>query len=623
MFRLQSPEEEQEEDSLSRVLREERAAGKRSLVGDYTAISPNRLVVLEGVGLVTNLDGTGGDSPSTQHRKALLDEMRRMQVDNPNEILRSPYTAMVIVRAYLPTLVDKGEKIDVEVRLPDGTEATSLAGGWLVQCNLVEKAVIQGRGVMSGHVRAKAEGPILIAAHDSDDESKVSLLMRGTIPAGAICMREAKPLSIHLRDDYRSVRMANRITKRIGERFHDYDEYGIRRPLARFVADSRIDLEVHSRYKENDNHYLDVVRNIAFNETKVERQLRMQRLRDELMKGPTAETAAIQLEAIGRDAIGVLKEGLTAPSLESRFHAAVALAYLGVDDGVAVLAEAADKERSFRVYAFAAMAALDGGEAYGPLMDLLDHPSTETRYGAFRTLTTLNPNDPSIRGEDMNEQFMMHVLPTHSSPMIHLTRRQKTELVLFGDNQRFAAPLAVNAGKHIWVTSQVGQDHVIVSRYEPGEPDRRIEVSTEIAEVLRAVVDLGASYPDVVQMLVQAEHQHNLPGSIAIDALPQAGRRYYRPNPNQLAGRDSDRVGHRNMTPNMFPQTNEEDADIPTEDELPSQQLDVEPNTDPEPLIEKASASIESQPTEETKPAPAKGRSLKKSFLSAVTAYDD
>ncbi|MCA9074267.1 MAG: flagellar basal body P-ring protein FlgI [Planctomycetaceae bacterium] len=621
IFRSQNPDEEKAEDSLSRVLREEQQAGRRSLVKEYTAISGNKMTILEGVGLVTKLDATGGDSPSTQHRKALLDEMRRRQIDNPNQILRSPYTAMVVVRAFLPALVDKGEHIDVEVRLPDGSEATSLAGGWLMRCDLVEQAIVEGRGVMSGKRLAYAEGPILVAAHARDEEANSSSLMRGVIPAGGVCLRESKPLTIHLRNDYRSVRMANRITKRIGERFHDYDEYGIRRPLAKFEADSRIDLEVHPRYKENDARYLEVVGNIAFNETKVERQLRIQRLRDELMQGPTAARAALQLEAIGRDASSVLKEGLTAPTLEARFHSAVALAYMGVDDGVPVLAEAADKERAFRVFAFAAMAALDGGEAYSPLIALLDHPSTETRYGAFRTLTTLNPNDPAIRGEDMNDQFIMHVLPTQAAPLIHLTRRQKTELVLFGDDQKFASPLAINAGKHIWVTSQVGQDHVVVSRYEPGKEDRRVEVSPEIAEVIRTVVDLGGTYPDIVQMLVQAEDQHNLPGTIAIDALPQAGRRYSRPAADQLASRNSARVGHQNMTPNIFPQTG--DAELPDQGELNDAETDEDDNPEEDSLSEEASASLIPASAETGDSAESDGRSLKKSFLSAVSAYDE
>ncbi len=643
LFRFQSPDDKPKEDSLSRVLDEERAAGRRSLIKDYTTISGNKMVVLEGVGLVTQLDGTGGDSPSTNYRKELLDEMRRMQIDNPNAVLRSPYTAMVIVRAYLPALVEKGEKFDVaSVRLPDGSEATSLAGGWLMECDLWEKQVVPGRGVMSGKRLARCEGPILITADLTGDKTKVSNVMRGTIPAGAVCLRDEKPLAIHLRSDYRSVRMANRMTQRIGKRFYDYDEYGIRRPLARFRADSRIDLEIHPRYKDNTPRYLEVVRNIAFNETKVERRLRTQRLQQELMNGPTAWKAALQLEAIGREAIPFLKEGLQAPTLESRFHAAMALAYLGDDAGIDVLAEAAAQERAFRVYAFAAMAALDGGEAYQPLIDLLQSPSIETRYGAFRTLTTLNPNDPAVRGEDMNEQFTMHLIPSEQAPLVHLTRRQKTELVLFGENQQFKTPLAISAGKHIWITSPTGQDHVVVSRHEIGKESRRIEVSPEIAEVIRTVVDLGATYPDVVQMLIQAERQHNLPGRIAIDALPQAGRKYYRPEGGQASGSRSTRVGHENLSPDIFPQTDEDisEGEATGIRETVSRDNDVARDTSAGDAVEgsKPVETVAKQPTppsdqaaeetsaEETSPDAAQSASRLPSLdtvLSKLSAYDE
>jgi hypothetical protein len=622
LFRFQSPDDAPDEDGLAGVLKDEQESGKRSLVRDYTTISGNTFVVVEGVGLVTQLDGTGGDSPTTNHRKELLDEMRRMQIENPNQWLRSPNTALVVVRAYLPALVDKGERIDVQVRLPEGTEATSLAGGWLLRCDLREKQVVQGRGVLSGRVLARAEGPILVTAAD---ESDASGLMRGTIPAGAVCLRDEIPLSIHLQKKHRGVRMADLLTKRIGERFHDYDESGIRRPLARFVADSRIDLEVHPRYEENVPRYIQVVRHIAFTESKVERQLRIQRLRDELRNAPTSSEAALQLEAIGRDAIPVLKEGLAAPSMEARFHAATALAYLGQDDGVEVLAEAAAQERAFRVHAFAAMAALDGSEAYQPLIDLLQHLSTETRYGAFRTLTTLNPNDPSVRGEPMGEQFTMHVIPSRQDPLIHITTRQKTELVLFGDDQRFLAPLAVNAGKYIWVTAQTGEEHVVVSCYEPDKEGRRVEVAPYVAEVIRAVVDLGATYPDVVQMLIQAEHQHNLPGTIAIDALPQAGRIYYRPPDDQLAGATSARIGHQNMSPNLFPQL-DENEEIPKEEGV-SDDIDMESES-----VNEAEEAADAQSAPETAAAspetlPKSGAPLglpnMKSVLSAISAYEE
>lgn len=624
LFRFQSPDEEPEEDALLRVEREERAAGKRSLVKDYTTISGNKVVVVEGVGLVTGLDGTGGDSPATNHRKELLDEMRRMHIENPNEVLRSPYTALVVVRGFLPALLEKGETFDVEVRLPDGSEATSLAGGYLMKCDLWEKQMVPGRGVMSGHRLARAEGPILISADVESAKPGDAGLMRGTIPAGAVCLREDKPLTIHVRSDYRSWRMADRIAKRIGERFHDYDEHGLRRPLAKFGTDARIDLEIHPRYKNNDPRYLEVVRHIAFNETKVERRLRMQRLQQELMNGPTAEQAALQLEAIGNEAVPILKEGLKAPSLESRFHSAMALAYLGIDEGMDVLAEAASQERAFRVHAFAAMTALDGGEAYQPLIDLLQHPSIETRYGAFRTLTTLNPNDPSVRGEDMQGQFTMHVVSSDQDPLIHVTRRQKTELVLFGKDQKFRTPLAINAGKYIWVTSRRGQDYVVVSRHEQGKPSRRLEIPPYIDEVIRTVVGLGATYPDVVQMLMQAERQHNLPGRIAIDALPQPGRVYQRPPAEQASGGRSTRVGHVNMIPNLFAPIDEE----PSEDaEAPSPETTEIEEPQPQPAAtEPPAAEAEAQgPNSEAAAVEEPGvrRSRLKSVFSAITAYDE
>jgi hypothetical protein len=555
LFRMQSGEDD-EKDALDRVVESELAAGQRSMIGDYTNISGMKMVVLEGVGLVTQLNGTGGDSPSSSERKTMLDDMRKRRVKEPNKVLASPSTALVLVRAYLPPLIKKGDTFDVEVRLPDGSEATSLAGGWLLKSDLVERAIVPGRGPMDGDLLARAEGPILISTGETSQESLAGVVRRGSIPGGAVSLRDDRPLTIHLKNDFRSVRMANLITKRIGDRFSSPDEYGIRRPLARFDTDSRLFLEVHPSYRENYPRYLEVIRSIAFNEKEVERHLRMQRLREELRHGATAFEASLQLEAIGREAVPILKDGLNAPSLEARFHAATALAYLGEADGVEVLYEAADQERALRVFALAAMTALENGEAHDQLTRLLDHDSIETRYGAFRALTTLNPNDPAVNGRTMSDRFKLHVLHCEAAPVIHITRRRKAEIVLFGEPQRLKPPLAVNAGNHIWVTGRAGEERVVVSRYEPGHEDRRLEVSTDIEDIIAAVVEVGGTYPDVVQMLVQAERQHNMEGRIAIDALPQAGRVYQRKGEEGAA-----RVGNQNYAPNLFPSTDEEESD--------------------------------------------------------------
>ncbi len=565
LFRFQSPDEDKQEEPLTKVLEESRKSGKTPLIGDYTTISGYKMVVLEGVGLVTKLDGTGGDCPSSSFRKTLLDNMRKWRVKEPNKVLQSPATALVVVRAFLPPLMKKGDTFDVEVRFPDGSEATSLAGGWLLKCDLAEQAVVD-QGVLQGEILAKAEGPILIAG-DGEDGSSVAMVKRGTIPGGATYLREERNLTMYLKSDYRSVRMANRIANKIGERFHDFDEYGIRRPLAEPETDTRIVLRVHPTYSENDARYMECIRHIAFNETQVERHLRIQRLKQELQQGPTALEAAIQLEAIGPAAIPVLKEALTAPSFESRFHAAEALAYLKDGSGVDVLAEGAGSDRAFRVFAFAAMAALPGGDAHAQLTELMNHPSIETRYGAFRALTTLNPNDATIPGKELNKQFKLHVVESSAEPLIHITRRRLAEIVLFGPDQRFRLPMTVKAGQRIWLTSPPGTSKLVLSRYEAGEKDQRHEVEPRIADVIEAVTAMGASYPDVVQMLMQAERQHNLPGQIAIDALPQAGRIYYREAEGDLHTTAPTHVGNRNLSPGLFSATEEDpDTEAPYEE---------------------------------------------------------
>ncbi len=103
-LRSQSPDDEE-----TSATEEFETKVETPFVGDYTQITGKNLIALQGVGLVTGLKGTGGNPPPSVHREALLREMRRRNVKNPNQILRKPSTALVIVKAYLPPLIRKGE----------------------------------------------------------------------------------------------------------------------------------------------------------------------------------------------------------------------------------------------------------------------------------------------------------------------------------------------------------------------------------------------------------------------------------------------------------------------------------------------------------------------------------
>ncbi len=80
----------------------------------------------------------------------------------------------------------------------------------------------------------------------------------------------------------------------------------------------------------------------------------------------------------------------------SASSAAEALAYLNDTAGVDALGETAIQNKNFRVYALAALAAMDQPASHLKLRKLMDEPEIELRYGAFNALRTLDPHDPFL-----------------------------------------------------------------------------------------------------------------------------------------------------------------------------------------------------------------------------------
>jgi hypothetical protein len=565
MFRSQNPDDDEEEED------EFETSIDIPMVGEYVTFSGLNRVVLEGVGLVHGLNGTGGNPPPSPYRDLMMDDMRRRNVKDAKELLQSPDTALVVVRAFLPPLIRRGDRFDIQVRIPGDTGATSLNGGRLLETILAETAIVAGRGMMRGDNVAKARGPVLISTGEGSADSLAGVVKRGRVLGGGLSLID-RDMALYVKSDFRTYRNITRLADKIGERFFAYNEYGVQESLARPQTDQRIILKIHPSYKNNYPRYLQVIQNIAFRETAVSRRVRMKRLEKDLLRPVRAQTAALQLEAIGKDAVSILRTGLKSKELEVRFHSAMALAYLGESDGIAVLSEAALKERAFRVFSFASLSIIDDAQANLTLRNLMSaqpgpdnkpYDSVETRYGAFRALWTLDERDPFLAGEKLNREFSLHTLDTKGVPIVHLTHWSRAEVAIFGKDQQFRTPLAIRAGDHITVNCKPGSDEVTVSRFLRNGTDLRKTVSPRIEDVIRAAASMGASYPDISQMLVQADRQKNLPGRFEIDAVPQAGRVYYR-NADQT---EKARVGRTNQTPNMY-ERSRDDGDSAEDGEL-------------------------------------------------------
>ena len=583
--------------------------GQSRFIGDYIKIADSTLgyIKVQGIGMVDRLSGTGEDPPDSPYRRALLNDMRKHKIEDPQTYLASSNTALVIVTAYLPPIIRKGDKVDVQVQLPEGAESTSLAGGYLMPCHMTVHELLGG-AVHEGHDLAISSGLILVDTLE-DSEKGSAGLRRGIIPGGAVYVGEDRHITVGIRTEYQTVRMSSQLATRIGRRFHDYDSHGIQQPLAKAKDNKILQLTVQDRYRDNYPRYLQVVRNMTLTEQPVEKHLRMQQLGEEIRLGPMAELAALQLEAVGPEAIPTLQSALGSPSLEARFHAAMALAYLGKPDGVKDLKEAAAKEPAFRVFALAALATLDNGSSADALRELLTHESVETCYGAFRALSTMAPHDHAIaaammpegfasytpRAEKLDEQgrpelpggFTLHPVDVEREPLIHLTRHKKAEIVLFGAAQQFQMPLYLRAGSHIMIQGTPQGDKVIVKRIAPGEQVMERTVSPRVMDVIFAVCDLGAGYPDVAQMLIQAEQQHNLAGRIAIDEMPRPGRMYERPAEDLAQAKQamkSVHVGSNGLVPNIFDASDEkieaENLEEETEKKSESEQAKANELTD-------------------------------------------
>ena len=178
------------------------AAGKTlQLIDDLARPWGLKPVRVQGVSLVVGLAGTGGDPSPSAERAMLLDEMRTRDVDKPNRVLASKDTALVTVQAVLPPGIQKGDRVDVQVRVPPRGNSTSLRGGWLMETRLLEYARLPNR-VASGHLIGLAKGDILIDALFQGDDDPV-MLRRGRVLEGGV-VAKSRNLGLVVRDEPRA-----------------------------------------------------------------------------------------------------------------------------------------------------------------------------------------------------------------------------------------------------------------------------------------------------------------------------------------------------------------------------------------------------------------------------------
>jgi hypothetical protein len=490
-------------------------------VGAVTGVWGMNYASIEGVGLAGGLKNSGSNpAPGWQVEHLVRELKSREDLDNPKALLASKDTSLVLVKGHLPPGIRKGDNFDLEIRTLPKSETSSLFAGQLSRTRLRTMAVL-GRKVREGQVLGVAQGGILI---DSLFETRQdqSNQVRGLVLGGGIAL-EDRPLGLTIRADGHTYRQATEIAKSVNDRFTTIDNNG-RIGVARAKSDKLIELQVPENYRHNVMRFVQVVQNTAYEETVNERVERLSQLERELGNPETCATAAARLESMGEESIPTLTRALRHPELEIRFHASQALAYLGESACVDVLKETAEIEPAFRWHALTALASLQASSAGEALKELMHSESAEARYGAFRSMKARSPNDHSVAGDWLAQDFYFHVIPSKTTPMIHASRSKVPEIVLFGEGQSVSEDFFyVESGLTI---KGDGKGNVRIIRYVPGQDEIREVSSTMLSELIPALSRTGCNYSVLLRMLQDAKQNDMLQTRLAFDAIPKRRRKY-------------------------------------------------------------------------------------------------
>ena len=527
-------------------------------IGDVASIVGTDFKV-EGVGLVIGLDNTGSDPAPSWQRTKLLDEMRKSGVPHPEDYLRTKNVTLVTVRAIMPAGATTADKFDVEIELAASTATTSLAGGWLVTTQLAQRAKTR-EGEKDDKVIASAVGPVMVGNALKPNDLKVGRVLGG----GRV--KEDSPYALTIKEARRSGRTSQLLQDVVNNRFHEISRVD-QKGMAVAKTDSLLILKVPKTYHHNQERYHLVIKYLSLIDNASLRERRTEQWGKELLDPKKAGMAALRLEGLGPGAAPTLRAALGSPDETVRFFAAESLAYMNDSEGdsAKVLAEIAKNRPDFRAYALKAMAATDQSASLLKLRALMAEPEFELRYGAFDALRTLDPTDPFLgrvrvldavpepdadsdpmamqitsavpkkRAASRDEPFSLYVVDCEGPPMVHVSRNTRAEMVIFGKTQKMLTPVVLGSGGPLLVNAADGDETIQISKITEKTLDApRVRLTSElyIADVIRQMANIGASYPEVATLLGAASVQKNLPGPFVVDAVPVPNKAY---NEAQLA----------------------------------------------------------------------------------------
>lgn len=551
------------------------------LIGEITDVGNGGPMQVDGVGLVEGLQGTG-HSPTGEWRKMMEQQLLKargardghLAHQSPQqlvrEILDDPNNALVVVRGYIPAGSRKGDRFDLHIKLPYGSKATSLAGGYLKLCTLRvwkspgelsdDPKFQNSNQLLPGHIFAHAEGPLVVGFGGNADANE---LTHARVWQGGVS-RVDRPYIFMMKQDLRTVSVANDVAQRMNfmyqedakakARHADFsdqekrllllgyttqqlnssnkDSYGMGPgDIAKASKEGGIFVRVPSIYRLDHQRFVDVASRTPLRDLDPDLPRYRKRLERMLLDPRDTREAALRLESLGRDMIPVLKAGLENEHPFVRFCSAEALAYLGSTAGAEMLAQLAQRHPVFAKNATTALASLNEEVCREKLADMLVSEQPELRIAAFHALTVTKEQDLRLQGIQLNDRFWLHQISQAPTQMVYFSTGKRPQVVMFGKNIRLEPGTRIIIPKDFTVAYDDKTSKFLVKRITNRETLQR-ESSGNVAEILSHLASLGATYPEAVDFLRRVQEFRNIncpvvawtTPDVPLETLLEAGR---------------------------------------------------------------------------------------------------
>lgn len=506
----------------------------RGTIGSLARLRPGteRAVLVNGYGIVVNLNGTGSTNAPPALRQALINQMKKYGLGSarmdtlsmtPERVLADPNTAVVRIDGFIPAGASPGLKFDVLVTAVD-SQTTSLAGGTLWTSTLGLNGA--GQAFKFLHEQATAHGPIYENPYRNTDGSgepdeygqQQSIIVAG----GTVTTPRDLELVLNQSSYTRSRAIADRINERFGRATDP-------KPLAKPVTDQLIKIHVPNRYHNNPAGLIDLIMHQYMQTGPGFEAQQARMLLNVLEERPESEeSVTLAWRAMGRPVVEVLRESYHHPKIEARLASLKAGAWLGDERASQSLAELAkDIDPQIRLNVARTLAMLPRSlTGARTLKHLLDDEDTAVRVAAYESLASINDRvitEGRVAVADEAGTGLKYVIDTVPSekPLVYITQLGVPRIVIFKPELGFGDSMLTRLwGNRLMISAKPGQTHMDIFYQPPlpaGASERREPVKLRAVPDLKTLIyllghkptienpneGLGLTYSQVVDVVYQ------------------------------------------------------------------------------------------------------------------------